>query len=172
MESGGHHLHTSSHQAENDDLGDSDKPERLAEIMRILHLGNETWQRDLSDERVADVEESIHTRNERGSHCWEEEHDWIAAHLHSALVDMIGVGVVACWVVFDTSKRRRKNDTDEREEGRESGQLGERVERPWKRAEEGNERTNGREADRADGMTTHGVEKARYNTERRQHGFT
>lgn len=137
--------------------------------MRILHLGNETWQGDLSDECVADVEESIHAGNKGGSRRWDKEYNRIPAHLPSALVDMIGIGVVACWMVFDNSKSRRQNHTNEREEGRESGQLGEGVERPWERAKEGNERTNGREADRADGVTTHGVEKARYNTESCQH---
>jgi hypothetical protein len=154
------HVHTSSHQAEDNDLGDSDKPKRLSEIVRIFHLGNETRKCDLSNECVADVQESIHACHEGGPSSWEEEHNRVAAHRPSVLIDMIGVGVIARWVVLDSSKSRRKNDTNECEEGRESCQLRQRIERPWERAKEGNERTSGCEAYRTDCVTTHGVEEA------------
>ena len=50
--------------AEDNNLADGDSPESLGEIFRVLHLGDEARNRNLSNESVAYVEESIHSANE------------------------------------------------------------------------------------------------------------
>lgn len=52
---------------EDDDFGDGNGPKSLGEVLRVLHFGDEGGQRDLTDEGIADVHESVHARNEWGT---------------------------------------------------------------------------------------------------------
>lgn len=75
---------------------------------------------------------------------------------------MVRIRVVTCWMILDASKDRRQNDANEREKGRESCQLRERIKSPGKRENERNESTNGRKAYGADCVVAHSVKIARY----------
>ena len=53
-------INDSAHNAEDNNLANCDSPKSLGEISRVLHLSNKTGKSDLTNEGVADVEESIH----------------------------------------------------------------------------------------------------------------
>lgn len=67
-----------THQTENDDLGNGDGPQGLWKIFGVLHLRNEAGDGDLANERIADVQESIHTGHKSGTGSRDDEHDWVA----------------------------------------------------------------------------------------------
>lgn len=137
-------------QAEDDDFGNGDGPKGFGEIGGIAHFGDETGNGDLTDERVADVEEGAEPVNERGVRRWDDQ--------NSGRSNIGGGSVVKCWVWLDTGENRREEHRNEREERRESCQLRECVERSRQRAHKGNDAKDGGEANGAHAVVGHGVE--------------
>lgn len=65
-------VHDGADQAEDDDFGNGDGPERFGEIGGVAHFGDEAWNGDLADECVADVEERAESGNECGASGWDD----------------------------------------------------------------------------------------------------
>ena len=53
-------IHDATNAAEDNNFGYCDAPKCFGKILGVLHLCNETWECNLSDESVADVHESVH----------------------------------------------------------------------------------------------------------------
>lgn len=122
----------STDNAENDDFAYRHGPERLGEIMGILHFGNETGEGDLPDESIRDVQESIHSCNKGCATDGNCGHNRLTTMDSSHRVDIIGVGIVAGGVGFDPGKDGSQQDGDECEERGSSPKFGESTKRPWK----------------------------------------
>lgn len=60
-------INNGTNQAEDYDLCNGNGPQSLGEILGLLHLGNETGNGDLTNECIADVQESVHAADEGGT---------------------------------------------------------------------------------------------------------
>lgn len=117
--SAGVSIYNATDQAEHDDFANGDRPERLGEILGVLHLSDEARKRNLSDERIADVHECAHAKYKgkirRGR----------SVYLRFAQAR------ISCGLLLDSREDGCEDDGDEGEEGRECGKLGESRERAW-----------------------------------------
>ncbi len=145
-----------SNQTEDDNLADRHCPKRLREILRLLHLGDETRDCDLSNECVADIQEGVHTADESSACSWDDQNNGIAGE-QSALTTSWAIESFDVVLALDTSEDGRKEHGNECEECGQSGKLGKSVEGPGERAEPGKDSPDCGEADSADGATAHGV---------------
>ena len=84
-------LADSTNKTEEYDLSNSHNPESLVEIKWVLHLRNKAWQCNLPDERVADVEKSVHAGN-KSSPC-----KWNSQNLRRTAWDKNTFRVVMTW---------------------------------------------------------------------------
>jgi len=126
---------------ENKDLSNSHSPKSLGEVPGLLHLGDERRQGDLTNEGVADVEESIQAIDESGALGRDEK------ELHLSGIGISFGELVSVWIarVSNLPSRVRLNGsedgceqhTSECEQCGESRQLRKCGERPRQRAEEG-----------------------------------
>ena len=151
-------------QREDDDLGDGDNPESLAEVIWVLHLGDKRRERDLTNERVADVEEGVHACNECGSSSRDNIDQWLASY-HGFASEGVYI-ILRCVAIrpvlaFCSCESSRKNDTDKGEESRDSCELRQHVKGPRQRAEERYNGAHNRKDDSAGRVICHGVEIAR-----------
>ena len=115
----------STNKAEEYDLSNSHNPESLVEIKWVLHLRNKAWQCNLPDERVADVEKSVHAGN-KSSPC-----KWNSQNLRRTAWNKNTFCVVMTWswgvsirMIFDASEDGGQQDTNECEEGGSSAGFG------------------------------------------------
>ena len=118
-------LTDSANETENDDLRNCHYPEGLIEVQGILHLGNETWQRNLPYEGVADVEKGVHPRDKGGARGWNHQNNRSAT-----LWLMLWVRVIHIWMSLNSRKDCGKHDANECEECGKRCQLRERIEGP------------------------------------------
>ncbi|KAG9796119.1 hypothetical protein KCU88_g5, partial [Aureobasidium melanogenum] len=125
------------------------KPNGLAEIIRVLHLGDEAGKSDLANECVTDVQEGVHAGNERGAGQRNGQDQRLAPDLLARRVDVVGIRVVACgpMLAFSARKCRSKDDTNESKHGCERGQFRESIEGARHGADPRHDGANGGEAD-------------------------
>lgn len=98
-------VHDGSNDTEDENFGNSDCPESLGEILGIPHLGDETWNGDLANECVGDVQESVHSSHESYTLDWNSCDDGISQ-----------LSSVTCWVGLDPSEDCSQKDGNESEE--------------------------------------------------------
>ena len=118
-------LTDASDQAKKNNLGDGDDPQALAEIIRILHLSNEAGQGNLADEGIADVKEGRQAINEGCAGGRYHQNRWLATNFVTKVWTVGGIQRVTrrAMFAFGSGKCRGKDDADECEEGRNSGEL-------------------------------------------------
>ena len=152
-------VHDGADQAEDDDFGNGDGPERFGEIGGVAHFGDEAGDGDLTDEGVADVEESAEPADECGASGGDDQNNGVPTGDNGAVCSGVGGDrAVTCRMGFDAGEDRCEEDRNEGKERGESGQLRKRIECPGKRADEGNDSEDGSEADGAQAVVGHCVE--------------
>lgn len=152
-------VHDGSNQAEDDDFGNGDGPQSFGKVLGVLHLRDETGNRNLADESVADVEEGVHTRDKRGPSGGDNQDDGITTELHACRgVNVVWIRVVTSGMGLNPSEDGRQQNRDEGEKGRCGCKLGKSREGPWQRAEKGNDRHDNGKSDRAHAMVGHSVQ--------------
>lgn len=117
-------------QAEQNDLANSNHPERLPEVIGVLHLSNKARERDLSDKGVANVQKGVHPRHESCPRGWNDQNQRLAADVQPSSGDVIGVWIITSgtMLAFSAGKRSCEDHTDEGEQSGEGGQLGQGAE--------------------------------------------
>lgn len=110
-------IHNSTHTPENYNLRDRHGPECFRKILGVAHLGDERWERDLSNEGVAYIQKGTHARDEGGSGEGDGGHDWFSTPMGSGFwIYVVWVCVIIRWVIFDSSEDGGEQDGDECEE--------------------------------------------------------
>lgn len=92
--------------AKKNDLADRHRPERLGKVLGVFHLGDEAGQGDLSNERIRDVQESVHSRNKGNALDWDCCHNRLATVDPRDRVDEVGIRVVASRVSLNPREDR------------------------------------------------------------------
>jgi hypothetical protein len=132
---------------EDDDLRDRHGPERLGKVPGVFHLGDEAGQGDLPNERVRDVQESVHGGDKGHALDGQRSHNRLTPVDARYRVNKVGVWVVASGVVLDPGENCCQQDGDEREECRCRSQPGEGAKGSWERENEADDGTNNRKDD-------------------------
>lgn len=136
--------------AEQDNLGDGARPERLGKVTRVFHFSDKGREGDLADKSVADVEEGTKAVDEGGANHGDSRHDGVAADACRT----VGLGVAraqieARRVRLDGGKDGGQEDRDEGEESGGGAEPGQHVKGPRERAHPANDGHNDPEADSA-----------------------
>ena len=150
-------------QRKDNDFGNGNDPQCLAKVEGILHLRDERWKCDLTNEGVANIEKGVHTRNKSSSSCRNDKHKWLSTIYgcaHGVFVGRYWTVAGSAMLAFGSCERRGQNDADKGEEGRNGCKLRERIESARQRADKGRNRTNSGKYDGTDRMVSHGVEIA------------
>lgn len=147
-------LTNATNQAEHDNLTDGDDPDGLTEVVGIFHLGDETWQGDLANEGVTNVQEGIHAGNEGGARQRNRKDQRLATDFLTRSIDVVGVRVVAGGAVLalSTCEGGGEDDADEGEQSCTGGQLRKSVEGARHGAKPGHNGADRGEADGADAV--------------------
>ena len=147
-----------ANKTKDEDLGNGDDPQTFPELVRVLHFCDKAWECNLSNERVANVEEGVHPSDEGGPCYWHGKDRRRTTLFDTGLVDVVGVRVVVSRVCFDARKDCGEYNADEGEKRRCGCHLGKQVECAWQRAHECDHCHDGREANGTHLMIRHGVQ--------------
>lgn len=71
-------VNDATNERENDNLSDSDNRHGLAEIVWVLHLGDERGKSNLANEGIRNVEKRVHATIERSLGKWDDLDDGFA----------------------------------------------------------------------------------------------
>jgi hypothetical protein len=138
-------INYATHQAKHDDFANGNNPERLGEILGLLHLGDETGERNLSNKRVGNVHEGVHAQNKSRALGWDCEDQRLA---QGRVFGRLALGSGECG---------GQDHGNEGEQGGECRDLGKSVKGTGNRGQERDDGGDGCESDGAHAMAGDGI---------------